>query len=72
MRSDVNVGCLLMAAAKGKRPRTVLVQVKISPRAARLLRKRAERNLRTQASYLRAIIYRDLNLADVGVGARDV
>lgn len=63
MRADVNVGCLLMANAKGKRQRTVLVQVKISPRAARLLRKRAERNLRTQASYLRTIIYRDLNLA---------
>jgi hypothetical protein len=55
-----------MATAKGKRPRTVLVQVKISPRAARLLRKRAERSLRTQASYLRTIIYRDLNLADIG------
>ena len=43
----------------------VLVQVKISPRAARLLRKRAKRSLRTQASYLRTIIYRDLNLADI-------
>jgi hypothetical protein len=55
-----------MAVAKGKQRATVLVQVKISPRAARLLRKRAQSNLRTQAGYLRALIYRDLNLADVG------
>lgn len=54
-----------MAAAKDKRRLTVLVQVKISPRAARLLRKRARRNLRTQAGYLRALIYQHLNLADV-------
>lgn len=54
-----------MAAAKDKRRLTVLVQVKISPRAARLLRTRARRNLRTQAGYLRALIYQHLNLADV-------
>jgi hypothetical protein len=42
----------------------VLVQVKISPRAADLLRKRAKRVLRTQASYLRTVIYRDLGLLD--------
>lgn len=51
-----------MAAAKGKQALTVLVQVKISRGAARLLRKRAKRSLRTQASYLRAVIYRDLGL----------
>jgi hypothetical protein len=50
-----------MVTAKGKQ-HTVLIQVKISPRAARLLRKRAQRSLRTQASYLRTLIYRDLNL----------
>ena len=43
---------------------TALVQVKISRRAALLLRKRAKRELRTQASYLRAVIYRDLGLLD--------
>jgi len=53
-----------MAAAKGKQRLTVLVQVKISSRAARLLRKRAHASLRTQAGYLRALIYRDLKLAD--------
>lgn len=56
-----------MTAAKGKHPLSqlsVLVQVKISRRASRLLRERAQRNLRTQASYLRALIYRDLNLAE--------
>jgi hypothetical protein len=61
MRLNVNVGCFLMVTAKGKQ-HTVLIQVKISPRAARLLRKRAQRSLRTQASYLRTLIYRDLNL----------
>ena len=55
-----------MTIAKGKRKRTVLVQVKISPHAASLLRKRAKSSLRTQAGYLRTIIYRDLNLADGG------
>jgi hypothetical protein len=65
MRLDVNVGCSLMVMAKGKQSLTVLVQVKISRRAAGLLRRRARRNLRTQASYLRALIYRDLKLSDV-------
>lgn len=65
MRFDVNVGCPLMVAAKDKQPLAVLVQVKISRRAASLLRKRARRDLRTQASYVRALIYRDLNLANV-------
>jgi len=41
---------------------TVLVQVRISRRAARLLRERAASVVRSQASYLRAIIYRDLGL----------
>ena len=45
---------------------SVLVQVKISRRAASLLRKRAKREFRTQASYLRALIYRDLGLAEQG------
>lgn len=47
-----------------KRDTTVLVQVKVSRRAANELRKRAKRSLRTQASYLRAVIYRDLGLLD--------
>ena len=42
----------------------MLVQVKISSRAAALLRQRAKRTLRTQASYLRTVIYRDLGLID--------
>jgi hypothetical protein len=42
----------------------VLVQVKVSRRAADLIRKRAKRSLRTQASYLRAVLYRDLGLLD--------
>lgn len=50
-----------MTAAKNNHL-TVLVQVKISQRAAGRLRKRAKRALRTQASYLRAVIYRDLGL----------
>ena len=54
-----------MAAAKGKQGLPILVQVKISRRAAGLLRKRAKRVLRTQASHLRAVIYRDLGLIDV-------
>lgn len=54
-----------MVTAKGKSPLSVLVQVKISRRAATLLRKRARRTARTQAGYVRALIYRDLNLADV-------
>jgi hypothetical protein len=54
-----------MAAANDKQRLTVLVQVKISQRAAARLRKRAKRSLRTQASYLRAVIYRDLGLLDV-------
>ena len=45
-----------------KRDTTVLVQVKVSRQAASALRKRAKRALRTQASYLRAVIYRDLGL----------
>jgi hypothetical protein len=45
-----------------KRDAAVLVQVKVSQRAADLLRRRAKRELRTQASYLRAVIYRDLGL----------
>lgn len=53
-----------MTAAKSKRNTTVLVQVKVSRRAASELRKRAKRALRTQASYLRAVIYRDLGLLD--------
>lgn len=52
-----------MPSRSSKKPRaTVLVQVKISPRASTLLRQRARRALRTQASYLRAVIYRDLGL----------
>ena len=47
-----------------KRDTTVLVQVKVSRRAANELRKRAKRALRTQASYLRALLYRDLGLLD--------
>jgi lipoprotein NlpI len=47
-----------------KRDAKVLVQVKISRRAATLLRKRAKSAVRTQASYLRAVIYRDLGLLD--------
>ena len=47
-----------------KRNTTVLLQVKVSRRAASELRKRAKRTLRTQASYLRAVIYRDLGLFD--------
>lgn len=47
-----------------KRDTTVLVQVKVSRRAAGELRKRSKRALRTQASYLRAVIYRDLGLLD--------
>lgn len=40
----------------------MFLQVKVSRRAADLLRKRAKRSLRTQASYLRAVIYRDLGI----------
>lgn len=47
-----------------KRVATVLVQVKVTRRAADLLRKRAKRALRTQASYVRAVLYRDLGLLD--------
>jgi hypothetical protein len=53
-----------MTSANSKQDLTVLVQVKISRRAKDLLRRRAKRALRTQASYLRAIIYRDLGLLD--------
>lgn len=60
MCSDTRVGCSLMAAKD-----LVLVQVKISRRAADLLRKRSKRSLRTQASYLRTLIYRDLGLIEV-------
>ena len=54
------------ALAKQDQPRdtAVLVQVKVSRRAATELRKRAKRALRSQASYLRAVIYRDLGLLD--------
>lgn len=52
-----------MAIEKSKQQPDVLVQTKISRRAATLLRKRAKRSVRTQASYLRALIYRDLGLA---------
>jgi hypothetical protein len=74
MRSHVNVGWPLMVTARRKqrstaairkRRPTVLVQVKISRRAANLLRKRARNDLRTQASYLRRLIYRDLHLTNV-------
>jgi hypothetical protein len=44
---------------------TVLVQVKISRSAAVKLRQHAKRSLRTQASYLRALIYRDLGILGV-------
>jgi lipoprotein NlpI len=48
-----------------KKPTTsVLLQVKVSRRAAVLVRKHAKRSLRTQASYLRAVIYRDLGIFD--------
>ena len=47
-----------------RRPPTVLVQVRVSRRAAGLIRRRAERELRTQASYLRTVIYRDLGLSN--------
>ena len=47
-----------------KRDAMVLVQVKVSRRAAELIRRRSKRALRTQASYLRALIYRDLGLLD--------
>jgi hypothetical protein len=40
----------------------MFLQVKVSCRAGDLLRKRAKRALRSQASYLRALIYRDLGL----------
>jgi hypothetical protein len=53
-----------MVATKDKQGLAVLVQVKINRRAAHLLRKRAKRALRTQASYLRALIYRDLGLIE--------
>ena len=51
-----------MASPKNKQRLTVLVQVKISQHAAGLLRKRSRRALRTQAGYLRTVIYRDLGL----------
>jgi hypothetical protein len=47
-----------------KRDAKVLLQVKVSRRAAALLRKRAKSAVRTQASYLRSVIYRDLGLID--------
>lgn len=47
-----------------KRDTKVLVQVKISRSAANLLRKRAKHALRTQASYLRAVLYRELGLLE--------
>lgn len=54
-----------MVTAKSKQRPDVLVQVKISRRAANLLRKRARSDLRTQASYLRRLIYRDLRLTNM-------
>jgi hypothetical protein len=42
----------------------MFLQVKVSRRAGELLRKRAKRTLRSQASYLRALIYRDLGIFD--------
>jgi hypothetical protein len=71
MRVYVFIRCgVISRSAKKKRSlkRTkkqampVLLQVKVSHRAADLLRRRATLSLRTQASYLRAIIYRDLGL----------
>jgi hypothetical protein len=47
-----------------KKGTTALLQVKVSRRAADLLRRRAKRSLRSQASYLRAVIYRDLGIFD--------
>jgi len=65
MREYVNIRCRAMAArSPKKRNTTALLQVKVSRRAASELRKRAKRALRTQASYLRAVIYRDLGLLD--------
>lgn len=52
------------ASRKKKQDSVVLVQVKIRRSAAAKLRQRAKRALRTQASYLRTIIYRDLGLLD--------
>lgn len=40
----------------------MFLQVKVSRRAGDLLRRRAKRALRSQASYLRAVIYRDLGI----------
>jgi hypothetical protein len=40
----------------------VFLQVKVSRRAADLLRRRAMRSLRSQASYLRALLYKDLGI----------
>lgn len=56
---------MVTAKKKARLALTALAQVRISPRAASLLRKRAKSALRTQAGYLRALIYRDLGLADV-------
>lgn len=53
-------------AAQTKRNLTVLLQVRVNKRAAVLLRKRARTALRTQASYLRALLYRDLGLLEAG------
>jgi len=53
-----------MPVSKKKQDLSVLVQVKISRRAAARLRKRSKSALRTQASYLRALIYRDLALIE--------
>lgn len=48
--------------SRKKRGALTLVQVKITRGAAALLRKRAKHALRSQASYLRNVIYRDLGL----------
>lgn len=47
-----------------KPSKVVLVQVKISRSAAAKLKARAKKAIRTQASYLRALIYRDIGLID--------
>jgi hypothetical protein len=53
-----------------KRDAKVLLQVKVSRRAATLLRKRAKSAVRTQASYLRSIIYRELGLLELAQSGR--
>ena len=50
------------ASPNKRRTATVLLQVKVERRAATELRKRAKSAMRSQASYLRMLIYRDLGL----------